>query len=239
MKRKRSRKNPSRSLKGLHELGRYKAVALMVGGFVHQLRTPIHIIQSSAEDLAGQNRLMPDFKPQMELITRSAQRLEAAVHSLLNFIKGETPPLRPESLQDVLTPLGDFLKDESRKRSVKLENQLTSQKSVMLDPHLLQEALLNLLMNALQAMPKGGTLTLKTEDLSPQNKVRLEITDTGSGMDKKTLARLSVPFHTTKEGGLGLGLFFTRKILKRHHATLGFSSEKGKGTTARLVFPAA
>lgn len=225
-----------RSPKVADELGRYKALALMVGGFVHQLRTPIHLIQSSAEDLAGQNRFLPTFKPQAELIGRSAVRMEAAVNALLGFIKGDKPPLRPGTLNEILNQLGDFLSDEGRKRSITMIKELASTKQIMLDPYLLQEALLNLIMNALQAMPHGGTLTLKTQDLSSK-KVVLEITDTGAGMDKKTLSKLAVPFHTTKKAGMGLGLFFSRRILKRHHAALKFFSEPGKGTTVRLLFP--
>jgi signal transduction histidine kinase len=217
-------------------LGRYKALAQMVGGFVHQLRTPIHIIQSSAEDLASQRWFMPNYKPQAQLLARSAQRMEASVNALLNFVKGGKLTLRPASPNDVLSLLGDFIKEESRKRSVTIEQNLQSKKSILLDPHHLQEALLNLLTNALQAMPEGGTLSIKTEDT--YNKVLLTIRDSGLGMDKRTLAKVSVPFQTTKKNGMGLGLFFTRKILSQHHATLAFDSAKGRGTTVRMVFPA-
>lgn len=221
----------------LEELGRYKAAALMIGGFVHQLRTPIHIIQSSAEDLYKQNRFMPNFKPQAELIARSAERLATSVNALLSFVKGDKRPLQEGSLHDLLHQLGDFLQEECRRRSVKLEQKLAHTHSLRLDPYLLQEALLNLLTNALQAMPKGGTLSIRSQNQNP-DKIVLEIADTGQGMDAKTLKRIETPFHTTKKGGLGLGLYFTRTILKQHGGTLQFSSQKGKGTTVRLVFPA-
>jgi len=234
----RAKRKKSRPAAPAEELGRYKAAALMISGFVHQLRTPIHIIQSGAEDLAKQNRFMPNFKPQAELIARSAQRLESSVNALLGFIKGEKKPLQDGSLHDVLHLLGDFLQDECRKRSVKLDQKLTHTHSLRLDNYLLQEALLNLLTNALQAMPKGGTLTIRSQN-APPAKIVLEISDTGQGMDAKTLKQIETPFHTTKKGGMGLGLFFTRSILKQHGASLDFKSQKGKGTTARLVFPAS
>jgi signal transduction histidine kinase len=228
-----------RKPKDLEELGRYKALAQMIGGFVHQLRTPIHVIQASAEDLASQRSFMPNFKPQAELIGRSAQRLEASVNALLNFVKGEKLSLRPGTLQEVLHFLDDFLRDECHKRSVKVEKKLQSQFPILLDPHHLEEALLNLFTNALQAMPKGGTLTVATEDRPAQKKVILTITDTGIGMDKKALAKIAQPFHTTKKSGMGLGLFFTQKILDEHRAKLSVESQKGKGTKFTISFPAA
>jgi len=162
--------------------------------------------------------------------------MDAAVNALLRFVKGDKSSLKPGSLHDVLHHLGDFIQDECRKRSVKRDVKLDHKNTLLMDEYLLQEAILNLLMNALQAMPKGGTLTIRSQDL-PSKKIQLEIRDTGIGMDAKTLHRIKTPFQTTKKGGLGLGLFFTRKILTQHHATLRFSSAKGKGTTTTLIFP--
>jgi signal transduction histidine kinase len=232
-----SSKKPS-SAKALAELGRYKALLQMAGGFVHQLRTPLHIIQSSAEDLAGQNRFLPTFKPQAALIARSAHRMEATVNAFLNFLKGDPLKLQPGSVNELIERLGDFLKDECGKPSVKLQKQLNSRKSILLDSYHLQEAFLNLLTNALQAMPRGGVLSIQTED-SGKNEVVVRIRDTGVGMDKKTLAKLETPFQTTKKEGLGLGVFFTREILKRHRGKIEFFSQKGQGTTVTLIFPAA
>lgn len=232
------RKKKRSMTKSLDELERYKALGQMIGGFVHQLRTPIHVIQSNAEDLAGQNRFMPNFKPQAEMIARNAQRLEATVNALLSFVKGEKLPLHPAPLNETVDHLYGFLKHECQKRHVTLEKKLASQQSIMLDEYSLQEALINFIMNALQAMPKGGTLTIVSEDL-PGRKVQLQIRDTGSGMDSKTLAKLNTPFHTTKKGGVGLGVFFARKVLQRHHAKLTLLSKKGQGTTVRMIFPGA
>ncbi len=223
----------------LQSLGRHKTLALMIGGFVHQLRTPLHIIQSSAEDLSRQRRFLPTFKPQAELISRSAQRLEATVNALLSFIRGDKLSLRSGSVNTVIAQLGDFLSEECRNRSVTVEKTLSSQRPVLFDAFPLQEALINLIMNALQAMPQGGVLSIRTEDMPSKSKVLIEIRDTGSGMDKKTLKRIQQPFQTTKKGGMGLGVFFTRRILDQHKASLTWASEKGRGTTATISFPAA
>src|SRR4051794_35996111 len=93
----------------IDELGRYKALAHMLGGFIHQLRTPLHIIQSSAEELSQQRRFMPNFKPQAELIGRSAARMQNSVQALLKFIRGDKPELSSGSLNSVVDQLGEFL----------------------------------------------------------------------------------------------------------------------------------
>src|SRR4030095_9850171 len=105
--------------------------------------------------------------------------------------KWHTHEVPAHSLNTVVEQLGDFLKDECRKRSITVEKNLKSQRPIHLDTFHLQEALINVIMNALQAMPKGGILTITTQDLPSQNKVQLEIRDSGAGMDKKTLRRIS------------------------------------------------
>jgi signal transduction histidine kinase len=217
-----------KSPKVSNELGRYKALSHMIGGFVHQLRTPIHVIHSTAESMTG---------PELELILRSADRLQATVDALLGFVKGEKRPLQPAPLNPVIEHLGDFLKAETQKRGVTLEKRLNAKFSISLDEYTLQEAILNLFMNALQAMPKGGTLTVSTDDVAGKNQVRLDIKDTGAGMDAKALAKLTSPFHTTKKGGVGLGVYFARQILQQHKAKIDFSSQKGRGTTVTILFP--
>jgi signal transduction histidine kinase len=211
----------------IDELGRYKALGQMMAGFVHQLRTPIHIIQSGVEGMAG---------PQAELIARSADRLEATVSALLNFVKGEKKPYQPGVINPVIEHLGDFLKMECQKRGVKLDKRLEAQQSILFDEYSLQEALLNLMTNALQAMPSGGTLSVISEDHG-KGEIVVTISDNGTGMDAKALAKLKTPFHTTKKGGVGLGVFFAREILQQHKAKLDISSQKGKGTAVRIVFP--
>jgi two-component system sensor histidine kinase HydH len=237
MKRKKQRLGVSDAL--LEETARYKAIGQMIGGFVHQLRTPIHIIQSSAEEILRSRGLFHNPKPQLEMIQRSVSRMESSVQALLNFVKGEKPRLVPGTINTVVDQLGDFLKEECRKRKITIEKDLRSQQFLRLDAHHLQEAILNVLTNALQAMPRGGMLTLHSEDMTRPKRVVLEIRDTGAGMDKKTLERVKIPFTTTKKTGFGLGLYFTRKILQQHRAGLAMTSVKGKGTTVTMSFPAA
>jgi signal transduction histidine kinase len=117
------------------------------------------------------------------------------------------------------------------------------------DSKQIQQALLNLLLNAVDAMPNGGRLVVHTEvvvatehisKLDPGNRVaqlQVEIRDTGPGIPEEVLPRLFTPFVTTKPGGTGLGLAITRRIIREHHGTIQVDSSPGRGTTFRILLP--
>jgi signal transduction histidine kinase len=100
---------------------------------------------------------------------------------------------------------------------------------------MLHRAFQNLVLNALDAMPTGGTLTLRTWDRD--DKVGIEITDTGIGLSPAESARLFTPYFTTKPQGTGLGLAIVQSVVSDHHGTIAISSEEGRGTTIRIELP--
>jgi len=103
------------------------------------------------------------------------------------------------------------------------------------DPELLHRAFQNVVLNALDAMPAGGTLALRTLDLD--GKIRVEIADTGDGLTSEESARLFTPYYTTKPQGTGLGLAIVQSVVSDHHGTVSISSEEGRGTTIRIELP--
>src|SRR5258708_14285838 len=103
------------------------------------------------------------------------------------------------------------------------------------DPDLLHKAFQNLILNALDAMPSGGTLTLRTSERD--GKVRIEISDTGKGLTPEECSRLFTPYYTTKQLGTGLGLAIVQSIVSDHHGTISVSSEEGRGSTFRIDLP--
>jgi signal transduction histidine kinase len=103
------------------------------------------------------------------------------------------------------------------------------------DPELLHRAFQNVVLNALDAMPAGGTLTLRTSD--DDGKIRVEIADTGNGLTPEESARLFTPYYTTKPQGTGLGLAIVQSVVSDHHGTVSISSEEGHGTTIRIDLP--
>src|SRR5262249_25726458 len=103
------------------------------------------------------------------------------------------------------------------------------------DPDLLHRAFQNLVLNALDAMPAGGTLTLRTADGGET--VRIEVSDTGKGLTPEECSRLFTPYYTTKQLGTGLGLAIVQSVIADHHGTIAVSSEEGRGATFRIQLP--
>src|SRR5687767_7586040 len=118
------RKKPSRS--NQRELTRYRTLGRMIPGFVHQFRTPLAVIASSTTNLAETAEFPVRFKPELELIQRSAERLRTSVQNLLNFAKGEEPEWVQESVNIPISRTIDFLKEECRKRNVRLDLRLAA-----------------------------------------------------------------------------------------------------------------
>jgi signal transduction histidine kinase len=221
------------------ELERARALSRMIAGFVHQFRTPLHIISSTGAMLADTPQMPEALKPELELLRRSADRLSESVSHLLAFAKGDPMPWTERSLNEPLNKVIDFLKDECRKRHVRLD--LTEDPSlppVRMQSALLEEAILNFAMNSLEAMPKGGILSLATQAVE-NGKVRICINDTGVGMDAQAIKKLGQAFTSGKKAGMGLGVYFAFEILKRHKARAQFESAPGQWTIATLTFPTA
>ncbi len=103
------------------------------------------------------------------------------------------------------------------------------------DPDLLHRAFQNLVLNALDAMPAGGTLTFRTTE--QDGSVRIDVTDTGKGLTPEECSRLFTPYYTTKQQGTGLGLAIIQSVISDHHGTISVSSDEGRGTTFRIELP--
>jgi signal transduction histidine kinase len=112
--------------------------------------------------------------------------------------------------------------------------------TVAADPEQLRRALRNLVLNALDAMPKGGTLTLRTQRLDgpAERKIALEVSDTGEGLTPEECARLFTPYYTTKQHGTGLGLAIVQSVVSDHKGTITVRSKPGKGATFRIELKA-
>lgn len=148
-----------------------------------------------------------------------------------------TPPkLRDGIVNEVVRETLDLLRPELINRKLRVVEKLASDQPVIrLDPAQLKQALVNLVKNAMQAMTRGGVLTLQT-DATPEA-VWISATDTGSGIPQEVLTRLFEPFYTTKRKGSGLGLMIVQRIVREHGGRIEVESRVGKGTTFRLWLP--
>jgi len=230
-------KSPRKKPKTGREIEQAQTLTRMIAGFVHQFRTPLHIISSAGSNLKDAAGIPASMRPEIDLICRSADRLKTAVQNLLTFAKGEEIPWTPNSVNTVINRVADFLKDECIKRGLKLElRQDASLSPIRMQLEWLEEAFLNFSMNSVEAMAPGGTLTIQSKKSDDGKRVIVVISDTGAGMTAGVIKHLGQAFQSGKKGGVGLGVYFALEILKRHKAKPVYTSVLGEGTTLTIAF---
>jgi two-component system, NtrC family, nitrogen regulation sensor histidine kinase NtrY len=210
----------------------------------HELRNPLFPLQITVENLQRARQL--DHEQFMEVFTESTATLKTELANLnsivarfSDFSKMPAPRFERmnvnESLHEVLR-LFDAQFNEVGKPAITRELFLKEGlPEIDADPELLHRAFQNVVLNALDAMLAGGTLTLRTSDLD--GKIRVEIADTGNGLTSEESARLFTPYYTTKPQGTGLGLAIVQSVVSDHHGTVSISSEEGHGTIIRIELP--
>ncbi len=229
-----------------------EAVGRLAGGIAHDFRNQLTVIGGYCDLIL---RILPPDSPlidQLSEIQRASQRSEKLTTQLLAFSRKQL--LRPHVidinaiLRDITKPIVSML-GEACELTMTLPETI---KHIILDPVQLEQALLNLVANAGDAMPKGGRLTIETSnvdldntflrthpEVTPGPHVMLAISDTGTGMDSETLHRIFDPFFTTKEKekGTGLGLSMVYSFVKQSGGSIFVYSKPGEGTTFKLYFP--
>jgi signal transduction histidine kinase len=209
----------------------------MVAAVSHQIRTPLGIISSTAELL---KRKLGPTDPQDQLanvIVQEAKRLNTIVTDFLNSARPPTPNLMPCNVDDILEKNLRFLAPEREKNGYKIHKRLATHiREIHADPGLLYEAFLNILMNAMQAMPEGGTITVELADW--QDTLTIVFSDEGKGIPDDILKKIWQPFFTTKEKGSGLGLPIVRKIVEGHGGTVRIENGPLRGVQVTVTLPA-
>ncbi|MFA5139452.1 MAG: ATP-binding protein [Elusimicrobiota bacterium] len=233
------RKEPPTSRQAMRQslarMERFSAVGRMAAAFAHDMRTPLHVIASTAETALQFLSPAPELRESLEMILRNARTASASVQALLDFTKTGRPQLRRASLNDILRSASDLVAGMCRAQGVSLSLELGELPPLMLDEQHLRAVAHNILVNAVEATSAGGSLRVRTEP-GPEAVV-LTVSDTGAGMTPEALSKAGTPFFTTKESGTGLGLYLSKRILAEHGASLSLESELGKGTTVRVFFP--
>jgi signal transduction histidine kinase len=154
----------------------------------------------------------------------------------LEFTRFNNLELKPGNLNDQVDQVLDFFSRQTEEQGVKVDRHLDAAlPSIKLDTQTLQQALTNLVKNALEAMPNGGQLLVRT--FLVRNGVALDIIDTGCGMEGNTLLNMFKEFYTSKDGGTGLGLPTAKKIIEAHSGRINVQSEPGVGTRFTVEFP--
>ena len=220
----------------LHQLA---TLGELAGGLAHELKNPLSTVklnlQLLQEDLSGKPGLETS-RARTATLRKEVDRLAETLDDFLRFAgRLELHPV-PTPINRMVQEMVDFFQPQAYAAGVRLHASLSAENPLCrLDCNLFKQALLNLLLNALQAMPGGGDLIIRTHVDSAS--VFVDISDTGVGISPQVMPHLFEAYFTTKKGGTGLGLATTRRIIEEHQGHVHVTSEPGRGTNFRLELP--
>ncbi len=222
-------------------LDQYTEIARLAGSLAHEIKNPLSTIRLNmellAEDLGEpETPVQRRAAKRVDVVRRECQRLQSLLDDFLNFAKVRRLHLEPTDLNHQIDDVLEFFELEAKEAGVEIVRYLDPDlPRVMIDREAFRQALLNLIINAKQAMPNGGQLIVRTA--ADGGTVSIYLIDTGTGMDDRTASRMFEAFYSTKPGGSGLGLPTTQKIIEGHGGRISVQSEVGRGTQFTIELP--
>ncbi|MBN2738572.1 MAG: PAS domain-containing protein [Spirochaetales bacterium] len=217
------------------------ALTTLTAGVAHEIKNPlgsigihIQLIQKALNKYKKVSS--EDISEYLKIIEEEVARLNKIVMDFLFAVRPINADLRPGDINLVIRDLLKFLKYELQEAHVELVVDLGELPEINLDNKFMKQALLNILQNALSAMPDGGKLGITS--YFKQNQVYVEISDNGTGIPENQMEKIFEPYYTTKDFGSGLGLTLVFKIIKEHQGDITVNSRLGEGTVFQLMFPA-
>lgn len=215
------------------------AIGEMASAVVHNIRNPLASIRTSAEIIYEEEDALA-VQPQSEAIMTKVDRLESWLRDLLSYAQPLTHTPTSVRFSDLVHDALQHVTSRLDKQKVQLQLDIPETlPPLCADAALLHQAIYSILSNALDAMPKGGTLTLEATQRAGSQQVEFHIRDTGQGLSPGQLDQAFRPFFTTKQRSLGIGLSFAKRIVERHGGAIELRSQAGQGATVTLTLPQA
>lgn len=233
-------------LKDQEHTNKLASIGRLAAGVAHEINNPLAIINEKAGLLKDILKLTKDFPHQDKFVTQlsalenAVERARTITHRLLGFARRMEVSLKSVQLNEIIREVLGFLEKEALYRNIKLDLQLLRDlPAIKSDPGQLQQVLLNVINNAIDAIEKDGTIRITTQQITA-DRVQVDIRDDGPGMPQEILQNIFEPFFSTKLGeghGTGLGLSITYGLVKKLGGEIYVESDVGLGTTFSLVFP--
>jgi len=230
----------NRAERELVDAAKFSFVGELAAGVAHEVRTPLGVLRSSAQLLERSLEVKDDESRELlRLLRDEVDRIERVVSALIELGRPREMHPEPSSLGQILFRTTDFVDAQARQKHVTIRRRALDPDPVVLcDPELIHQVALNLLVNAVQILPEGGSIEIGI--LPARNGYAgFEVRDDGPGMTQEVCARIFEPYFTRREGGSGLGLTFVQRVVQEHRGRVSVESERGRGTVFRVTLPVA
>jgi len=223
--------------KEMQRIEQLAAVGQLASTIAHELRNPLSSIRASAQHLRSEYAHFPELCEFLDIIIAEVDVLSNRATEFLRFARPVEPVFQKVDLAELIQNTVQFMQPYIDEQQVRVQIDVSVPSPVKADSTLLKDALRNLIINAVQAMPEGGTLSIRASCI-PSDLVSITISDTGVGIPPEHLDRIFTPFFTTKARGTGLGLAIVKKIVEGHGGTItAHPNPNGVGTEMRIVLP--
>ncbi len=222
----------------LRQADRLAALGTLSAGLAHEIKNPLSAIKTFVQ-LLPRKLENPSFMEKFHAtVPREIDRINQLVEDLLELTRKKKRTFVPLNINSLIHQVINLYSEEMKRREIRFEDHLDRNLPFIEgDSETLYRAFSNLTINAIQAMPEGGSLTVTSRYDSLSSQIQITFRDTGIGMDEETSKNLFNPFFTTKDRGVGLGMALAHKIIEDHQGTIEVTSEKGKGTAFVLNLP--
>jgi signal transduction histidine kinase len=224
----------ARQAERLAELG------TLTGGLAHEIKNPLSTVQLNLqllrEDLSHDNPAFSRLSNRLQTVQKETSRLREILDDFLRYAGRIELDRKPTELNQLLDELVDFFSPQASLQRVQLRLRKSESPVIAaIDPKLIKQAVLNLMINGMQAMPNGGEMILTVSNHDTE--AIIDIIDTGSGIPPEAQAKIFQAYYSTKKGGTGLGLAMAKRIAEEHGGRLSVASEMGKGSDFSLHLP--
>lgn len=220
------------------------ALGRIAAGIAHEIRNPLAGIYTAVQNLEAELNQKDPHKADLQNILQEIDRIEHLIREILDLARPIPLQIEEFDMHDLLSLTVSLLKKEMAKKRIELRMECDAKDAVLkADPNRLRQVLLNLTLNAIEALNGSGRITVRTGSVQGNDRetdwLAIDIIDNGIGIPSKHMSRIFDPFFTTKNSGTGLGLTVSHKIIEEHHGMIEVESEMNEGTRFRVLLPLA
>jgi two-component system sensor histidine kinase HydH len=224
----------------LRRADKLAALGTLASGVAHEVKNPLYAVNLNLHllttELESSHPSQAEIKSYLDILRSEIQRIHRIVENFLRFSRPSLPEVKPLDLNALIERILSLVAFEAADHRINMETHLDpTLDSVPADEGQLTQVLLNFIINAVQAMPSGGTLTVSSQH--ENGWAHVTVKDTGEGIKPEVLPHVFDPYFTTRSSGVGLGLAITHRIVEGHRGTIDVESTAGKGTVMTVRLP--